>query len=138
MAIRQILTNEAKLVAIPVTATRPSSASDGMDVTSWRAAVGYAFGPVTAALFLEGTVALTLSSPTGGLDGPEIWGYRFEKWWRAGYLNNGLDIEIVGADQGFATEVDLVGIFDRLAVAGTPSVGEATANLVPILEWQNP
>jgi len=138
MASRLITMTDAKAVTFAVTATRPTSDSDGVDITGWRLTAGYVYCPGVAVLRLQGSAALTLASPTDGLDGPELWGYRDAAWWRLGYLNNGLDILIVGADQGFAAEVDFVGVFDRIAVAGTPSAGSVTAILTPLQEWQIP
>lgn len=135
-ATRQILTLESKLVEVAVSATRPSAAGDGEDITTWRMPEGFA--PALAALLLDGSEALTLESPTGGAEGPELWGYRLEKWWRLGVLNNGADIAIAGAGQGFATEIAVIGAFERLAVVGTPTAGSATAYLIPLQEWQIP
>lgn len=136
--LRQIAIYDEKLVSVVVSITRPSGEGDGIDITSWRISTGGQKGPAICALFLEGSEALTLESPTGGLDGPEIWGWRLSAWWRLGYLNNGLPIPIVSSTQGFATQIDGVGIFDRIAIAGTPTAGSVTANLIPIQEWQIP
>jgi hypothetical protein len=132
MAYRPVLLLESSLVTVAVAATRPSADGDGVDITGWR--LGGGFGPSRAALFLDGSEAQTLTSPTGGADGPELWGYRLSQWWRLGYLNNGADIVIAGASQGFPTEVDVVGIFERLAVAATPSAGTTTAKFAPLQE----
>lgn len=119
---------------IAVSATRPSGAGAGVDVTSWRQ--NALFGPPLAAVFLDGSGAQTLSSPTGGTAGPELWGYVKGEWWLIGYLNNGTDIAIVGAAQGFAQEMQVMGIFERLAVAATISAGTCNARLFPIDHWQ--
>lgn len=136
--LRQIAMYDEKLLSVGVSITRPSGEGDGVDITSWRISSDSQMGPAICAAFIDGSEALTINSPTGGLDGPEIWGWRLSQWWRLGYLNNGLPIIIVGATQGFATQIEGVGIFDRLAVSGTPTVGTATAKLVPIQEWQTP
>lgn len=124
------------LVTVAVTAARPSAAGDGVAVTSWR--TNGEFAPRLAAVFLDGSTAQTLASPTGGSEGPELWGYRLSQWWRIGVLNNGADIPIVGASQGFALRVDVVGVFERLHVAATPSAGTCQASLAPIQEWTTP
>ncbi|HET9063692.1 MAG TPA: hypothetical protein VFO62_10425 [Candidatus Binatia bacterium] len=138
MSYSQIIAVASKAKTLAISATRPSGASDGVDITSWRIDVNGGYAPTTAALLIEGSQALEVESPTGGLDGPELWGYRLNKWWRAGYLNNGLDIVIVGASQGFAAEISIIGVFERLAIAGTPSIGSATATMIPVQEWQVP
>lgn len=123
-----LLTN--RIVAIPVTAARPSIVTDGADVTSWRADGTYASR--LASLFIGGTVACTITSPTGGASGVELWGYRLAAWWRIGYLNDGADIAITSATQGYATQVDTLGVFDRLAIAGTASAGVASSQAAPV------
>lgn len=117
-------------------AARPSAGSDGVDITSWR--TNGLFSPRYAVVHLDGSTAQTLQSPAGGSDGPELWGYRLSQWWRIGVLYNGADIPIAGASQGFALRVDVVGIFERLAIASVPSAGSCTASLVPIQEWTTP
>ena len=124
---------EDKLVSVAVAAARPAVAGDGVDITSWRTS-GQFSGPL-AAIFLDGSQAQTINSPTGGASGVELWGYRLSQWWLIGYLNAGTAIPVVGVDQGFAAEVNVIGIFDRLAVAGTPSAGTTTAKLVPMEQW---
>ncbi|MBA2718943.1 MAG: hypothetical protein H0U52_06850 [Chloroflexi bacterium] len=124
---------EDKLLAIPVTAARPALITDGSDITSWR--TGGAYSPTRAAMFVDGTVAASFDSPTGGASGAELWGYRLSQWWLIGYLNNGTAVPIVGNLQGFSQEIDIIGIFDRLAVAGIPSAGAANVQMAPIEEW---
>ena len=125
---------EEKLVQVAISATRPSSGSDGVDITSWR--TGGAFSSPLATVFVDGSQAANVTSPTGGSNGVELWGFRLSQWWLIGYLNNGSAIPVVGDTQGFAQEIDVVGVFDRLAVAGTMSAGSGTAKLVPMEQWQ--
>lgn len=127
---------ESQLVTVAVAAARPSLAGDGVDITSWR--TNGEFSSRMAALFLDGSAAQTLTSPTGGTKGVELWGYRLSQWWLIGIINNGEDVVIVGTGQGFACEIDVVGIFEKLAIAGTPSTGSCQASLAPIQEWQTP
>lgn len=127
---------EGKLVQHNVGVTRPTLAGDGVDVLSWRTNGEYS-SPL-AAVFLDGDQALTLGPPTGGATGPELWGYRLGQWWRIGYLNDGEDVAIAGNVQGFAQAMNVVGIFERLCVAGTPSVGAVVAKLAPIDSWDTP
>lgn len=121
---------EEKALQVAVVATRPSAAGDGVDISSWRSSGNFS-NPV-AAVFVDGSQAQTVDSPTGGSSGVELWGYRFSQWWLLGFLNNKTAIPIAGAAQGFAQQVDVIGIFERLAVAGTVSGGAATAKLVPL------
>jgi hypothetical protein len=124
---------EEKLVQVAVTAARPAIGSDGVDVTSWR--INGSFSTPLAALFVDGDRAMTITSPTGGTAGVELWGYRLAQWWLIGILNKGDDIVIAGAAQGYACECDVVGIFESLAIAGTVSAGAAVGKLAPIQTW---
>lgn len=127
---------ENKLVNVAVSANRPTNAGDGVSILDWR--TNGEFSSPIAALFLDGTVAQTISSPTGGNDGVELWGYRLSQWWLIGVLNDGADIVIVGSGQGRALEVDIIGIFEDLAIAGTCSAGSNMAGLAPIQTWETP
>jgi hypothetical protein len=134
MATRNLLAAlDNKLVQVAIAAARPTTALHGVDVTSWR--TGVFFSSQMAALLVDGDQAMTIASPTGGALGVELWGYRLAQWWRIGYLNDGASIDIAGNLQGYAAEVDIIGIFDRIAVAGTPNVGAAIAKLIPIESW---
>lgn len=132
-AQRNLVTMNANLlVTTQVSATRPSISTDGVDITNWRTTSPYA--PPLAALMLVGTAAANVSSPTGGSNGAEVWGYvtAQSEWFLIGYLNSQTAVPIVGSAQGYAQEIDVIGIFDRLAVAGTVSAGTVTAKLAPI------
>lgn len=118
---------------VAVTSTRPNLASHGVDITSWRD--NGRFASALAGIFLEGSAAQTLSSPTGGTRGVELWGYVRERWWLVGAINNGDTVEIAGATQGFVQEMNVIGVFERLAVAATASVGTTTARFFPIDQW---
>ncbi len=125
--------NESLIASVAVSATRPTSALHGVDVMHWRA--NGVFAPVLACLFLDGTLAATLTSPTDGTSGVELWGYRLSQWWRLGYINDSVDVELAGNLQGFAQQLDVIGVFERLCIAGTVSAGAATAKLAPIDSW---
>lgn len=134
MASRQLLAAlDNKLVQVTITAARPALATDGVDVTSWR--TNLFFSAQMAEVLIDGDGAMTITVPTGGAGGVELWGYRLSQWWRIGFLNDGADIVIVGDLQGYAAQVDLIGTFDRIAIAGTPSAGTAIAKLIPIEVW---
>ncbi len=124
---------DASLVVVPISAARPSVAADGVDVTNWR--TNNAFSSPFVALFIDGTVAASVASPTGGADGVELWGYQLSQWWRLGVINKGAPIVLAGNLQGYATKINVVGIFERLALAGTPSAGVVSAKFAPIDEW---
>lgn len=125
---------EPKLVQHAVGVTRPSLAGDGVDVLPWR--TNGAYSAPLATVFLDSDIATTLSAPTGGTLGPELWGYRLSQWWRVGYLNDGSDIALAGNLQGFAQSMNIIGIFERLVVCGTASGGAVvTARLVPLDSW---
>lgn len=121
-------------VTTAVSATRPSGGAAGVDITSWRQ--NALFGPPLAAIFLDGSTAQNLTSPTGGTKGPEVWGYVKTEWWLIGYLNNGSQIDIVSSSQGFVQEMQVIGVFERLAIAATISSGTTNARLFPIDNWQ--
>lgn len=123
---------DSKLVTVTVGA-RPSSATDGVDITSWR--TNGTFTGAMAAVFLSGSATATITSPTGGSSGVELWGYRMSKWWLIAELRDGRDISVT-ATTGYAQAVNVIGVYDRLAIAGTVSVGSATAQLGPIEAWQ--
>lgn len=116
-------------VSATISATRPSGATDGVDTTGWYSG-GMAPGRVYVAI--DGSVAATLSDPTGGTAGVEIWGYESAQWFIVGILNDGADVPIVGGSQGSAFVVDLGRAYDRLAIAGTPSAGAITSRIVPL------
>lgn len=115
---------------------RPTLASDGVDILHWR--TNGEFSTPLAALLIDGSLAMTIGSPAGGADGVELWGYRLAQWWRIGVVNDGQDVPIVGPGQGFGQAINVVGVFERLAISGTPSAGAATAILIPIQTWETP
>lgn len=123
----------AKMVTVAVGA-RPVAALDGVDITPWR--VNGIYGTPLAAVMMNGTAAASVTGPSGSGLGAELWGYAQTKWWLIGYLNNGSSVPIVANGQGFAQELDVIGIFDRLAIAGDVSAGAATASLAPMDVYQ--
>lgn len=113
--------------ATACTAARPSAAGDGVDTTALR---GY--GRITIVIDADG--ARTLSDPTGGTEGVELWGYESgaAQWSRIGILNNGADIAVIADTQSWAVTLDLGRSYSRLHVAGTISAGAITYRIVPI------
>lgn len=125
-----------KAVQMEIEPGRPTAPGDGVSIEPWK--TNGQFSAPLAALFVSGTEALELTSPTGGANGVELWGFRDGKWWVCGYVNNGYPVPIAGEDLGFAQEIQIVGIFSRLYVCGTPSAGTATAKLAPLPQWSTP
>lgn len=119
-----------RLVQHLITGTRPVLATDGVDLATWK--TGGAYGPVSAAIYFDGSAPATLTAPTGGAIGVELWGLKLGQWWLIGALNAGAAIVIVSETLGSTLQVEGVGGFDRLFVAGTSSAGAATAQLVPL------
>lgn len=134
MADRNIISlNLAALVGGPVMAARPTLSTDGIDITSWR--TNNLFSAYMAALFLSTNIATTLTAPTGAL-GAELWGYvaaPISQWFRAGVVNDGGDIIMLAATQGYMQQLTVVGAFSRIAIAATISGGAApVATFVPL------
>jgi hypothetical protein len=125
--------NEPLLASTAVSATRPTLAANGVSIAGWR--INTRFSPRWACVFLDGSIAQTISSPTGGSYGPELWGYIRSQWYLLGYLNNGSDIPIAGSGQGYLQLAHVVGVCDRLAIAGTPSAGTCAVELIPVEDW---
>lgn len=125
--------NDGRLVSVAIATARPTGSSDGVDITGWRD--NGVFAPPLAGMFISGSVALALSSPAGGSRGVELYGWRLTKWWLIGYVNDGTEIDIASATLGYAQEVDILGIFTRLAVVASVSTGAATAQFAPIDHW---
>jgi hypothetical protein len=128
--------NEGLIVTTPIATTRPTGAGDGVSITGWLS--NGIFSPPLAGMFISGSGVLTLDSPTGGTRGAELYGWRLSKWWLIGYLNDGTAIGIGGAGLGYAQEVNILGIFTRLAVAASVSAGTAQAQFAPIDHWGGP
>lgn len=126
-----LLTDRAT-VAIPITAARPGAAGDGVDIKTWRSG---SFTSPFAVVLIDGDQAITLSSPTGGAGGPELWGLINGLWKPLTFLNKGASIAIADATHGYAEEVEHVGICTRLHVAATPDVGAPTVIFIPLESW---
>lgn len=137
MAARSIISlNLAALVQGPVMTARPALATDGIDVTSWRTNQQFSAG--MAAVFLSAGVAAALTSISGSA-GVELWGYvaaPFSQWFLAGYLHDGVEIDLLGASQGFMQQLEILGSFSRLAVAAAVSAGAPVATFVPVEAYQ--
>ncbi len=131
MIIRSLvaqLTDRA--VSHAINGARPAALTDGVDLATWKTQGAYGF--VSALIYFDGTGAATITAPTGGAAGVELWGLKSGQWWLIGSLNAGSSIVIVADTLGNVTQTDSVGGFDRLFVAGTMSSGTGTAQFVPL------
>lgn len=134
MANRSIISlNIPAAVNGVVLATQPINPGDGADITPWR--TNNLFSAGIGSVFIVGA-ACTITKPTGGVGGVELWGYAMSKWWFAGVLHDGADIPIVGVNQGFMQQLEVLGSFERLCVAGFFSAGAPTVTFVPIEAYQ--
>lgn len=124
------LLNQVKEVAI--SAARPTTNVDGVDITSWRIN-GYA--PPLAAIWIEGSEAATITSPEIAANpaGVELWGWveGLGKWYLVVELRDGRDIEVT-PERGYTQAANTIGVFDRLAVVGGVSAGVGTARFAPM------
>jgi len=123
-----------RLVAHALTGARPGSPTDGVDLTSWK--TGGVYGPVSAAIYFDGTAGATIGVPGGGVLGVELWGSKLGQWWLIRALRAGASIPIVSDTLGATEQIDEIGGFDRLFVAGTASAGTVTAQFVPFEVWR--
>lgn len=123
---------EQKVVETAVMAAAPDDANDGADITGWRHVSE--FCGALALVHLIGSEATTVAAPTGGGDGVELYGYRLGKWSLISELRDGREITL-SATKGYAQAVNVIGIFERLAVVGDVSAGTVTAKLGPIEAW---
>lgn len=112
--------------ATAMTATKPSAAGDGVDVSQWKSGP---HAPQAVVVLIDGDATMTVT-------GAELWGYvatsGATKWRVLGKLNNGETITISGANQGHAEEVGHVAMASRLAVVGTEVGGNATYMFAPL------
>lgn len=114
-------------------ATRPTTAADGVDITSWRDVDGCA--PSVFQLFLDGTAPCIIN----GLDsanGVELFGYvtvdGVGKWRWIPYVHNGAPIPILSAAIGWLQEMQRLGLYERLSIVGVPTAGVVTATFIPL------
>lgn len=123
---------ESRLVSIAIGA-RPTAPGDGVDVTNWLESG--VFCGAMAAVFIGGNGADgTLTAPASGDCGVELWGYRLSKWWLISGLRDGRDIAVYSDGRGYSQAVNVIGVFNRLAVAGSGVA--AVAQIAPIEAWR--
>lgn len=119
-----------KLVQHAINGARPAAPTDGADLATWK--VGGAYGPSSVAIYLDGTAPATIAAPAGGSLGVELWGFKLGQWWLIGSLNASVAIPVASDTLGSVVQLEGIGGFDRLFVAGTPSAGTVSAQLVPL------
>jgi hypothetical protein len=135
-----VAVNYGRLVTTQIASARPALSTDGVDITGWRD--NGTFAPPLAVMMISGDEGMDLTSPSGGTRGVELYGYSggtggSNKWWLIGYLNDGLDIVLASAVLGYAQEVNVLGVFTRLAVvaSGVPGGHIANAQFAPVDHW---
>lgn len=119
-----------KLVQHDLTGARPVAKTDGVDLSTWK--TGGAYGPIAVAIYFDGSESATIASPAGGAIGVELWGLKLGQWWLIDALNHGVAIPIASDTLGSTAQLDGVGGFDRLFVAGSISAGSGAALFVPM------
>ena len=130
MVHRQLVTQLVhQVVSHQLSGARPAAPTDGIDLASWQSG---AYSPTEAQLYLDGTAAASVTAPTGGTAGVELWGFKLGQWWLIGSLRSGAAIPIASDVLGAAERIAGIGGFDRLFLAGTASTGTITARLVPV------
>lgn len=119
------------LLVFTLVGARPTLATDGVSIAPWTVSGS---APNVAVLFLDGTVACTVGAPATGLNGVELYGYAAgrAKWCWIPFIHNGADVPIFSALQSWCQEVDKLGIYSRLAVAGIATAGVVTATFIPL------
>lgn len=119
------------LLVFTLVGARPTLATDGVSIAPWTVSGS---APNVAVLFLDGTLPCTVGVPVGGFNGVELYGYAAAraKWCWIPFIHNGADVPIFSALQSFCQEVDKLGVYSRLAVAGIPTAGIVTATFIPL------
>lgn len=109
------------------TLAEPTTDTDGGDITGWRTPDGFA--PRDAVVIVKPGVS---AGGTVTIVAPVLRGYDIDdaKWRDIGKLNSGDDI-VVTATLEWEARVFDVGMFERLALAGTPD-DNATVVVKPV------
>jgi hypothetical protein len=126
---------ELVTAAAVISATRPTTIAHGVSIASWIQGGRFAFPNCTA--FIQGDGAnRTITSPTGGAAGVEVWTWKNDavgvgRWWLVGYLDGGATVVVIDPG-GWAQLLEGVAIGTRLCISGTPSGGAPTYFFEPI------
>lgn len=105
---------------------RPTAANQFADISGWRLG---GMAPREAILDFDGDAALTISSPTGGSTGPELWGVVNGNIRLLGSLHAN-PVVIAGDTEGYDEETEDAGLATGLYVAGTVTGGNATVSFI--------
>jgi len=119
-----------KLIGHALTGSRPTSPTDGVDLAAWK--TGGAYGPVSVVIYFDGTAPAAIAAPAAGSTGVELWGFSLGLWWLIAVFNAGVAIPIASDSLGSVEQLDDVGGFERLFVAGTVSSGSASVQFAPL------
>lgn len=104
--------------------TPPSSGSSGASIIASPDWMSSSMGPAAAMVSIVFSTSANMATP-------KLYGYRNSQWFVIGDLNNGSTF--AGTTTiGFAQAVQMVGVFERLAVGATLSAGTATVTFEPI------
>lgn len=121
-----LLKDKAAAAALAV----PATASDGVDVSTWRTG-STPLGFVQALIAIDSDASTTLTSPT-------LYGYGpygpsgASQWFVIGTLNGGTAIALTAA-VGFAQMFQFPCVFTRLAVGATVSAGNVGYTATPVM-----
>jgi len=129
---RNLVAMSEQMLVQHVIGERPADVNAGASILGWR--VNKQFSAPIAVVFIECNVAAQLTAPANG-DAVELFGYRSDSgigWRRIGYLNDAQLISVKADLIGYAQQVDVLGIFERLCVAATVSAGQAIARFAPM------
>lgn len=100
----------------------PSTAADGGDISGWRVSGGPAPRYAIVKISSDGTTTLA---------GAYLAVYDGSAWYNAGDLNEGSNISLTSS-VGWASPLLDIGIYDRVALVGTPDAGDVTAVVIPV------
>ena len=116
--------------ALAATLPTPSTATDGVDITKWRPFSGMGYTKCVVTLLADAAVTVTSATLYGygpyGIGATNV-------WVAIGALNSGSTISLTST-AGWADDIDLPSVFDRLAVGGTVSGGNAGYTVTPLAE----
>lgn len=127
MELARILTEKAT-AATATSTTRPTLVAHGVDISTWQHG-GYQIPSFVITLTPD--AARTLTSPTGGGAGPELYTWNGTTWVLIGYLANIATVTDVPAT-GYAEGFTNIALGTRLCVAGTKSGGTMTFSAAPV------
>lgn len=122
---QRVLLNQ-NMIATQASSTlaAPTDGSSGVAINASPDWMTSNMGPMAALVSIVFSTGADLSSA-------KLYGYRNSQWYAIGDINGGVTFSGTAAI-GFAQVVQMVGVFDRLAVGGTLSSGTAIVTFEPI------